>query len=100
MMAIDARAEVFNGVVEVEDFEEVETDDGVELCEDVVIGIEGGEVIACGVSVAGIKADAEEGWRIEEIEDVAELLEVPTESGSLSGGVFEEECDIGPEVVV
>lgn len=92
-VAIDAAAEGFFRVVEVQGAELLEADGAVELAEGVAVVAGGVEAVSGGEDVAGVDADAEAVGIADGVENLGEVLEAVTERGALAGGGFEEGLD-------
>ncbi len=100
LVAVDAGGEGFFGVVEVPDFDVFEADDLVELLEDGVGGVGGGDVVTGGEDVAGVDADGDAVIVFDGLAHFGEVFEGAAEAGTLAGGGFEADGDLSVFLLV
>lgn len=100
-VTIDTAAAWRFGVVEVDDFHQVEPDEFVEFVEDGLGAAGGSQVIPCGEHVRGVETDGQTIRFFDTKEDVAQVLKLIAERRALAGGDFEagEGLEAGQVVV-
>ena len=89
-MAVAARGEGAERVVEVDGGEEVEAEEVVELGQEVVVAGRLVERVAGGEGVAGVEADRHPFGARQAAADGRQLLEPVAEAGALAGGVLQQ----------
>src|SRR5262249_1500037 len=91
VVAVDARAQLFLRIVQMERREALDADELVEFLEHRRVALLGAEIVAGGERVLGVEADAEPFALLGRVDDVADLLEAVAETASLSGGDLERD---------
>jgi len=95
LMAVELGTECGLGIVAVPDLDGVEADGCANLLHGVGIASLGDDVVSGDVDVAGVEADGDGGVGAEAFHQLGDLLQLATEGELRSGGVLDEDVEVG-----
>lgn len=91
LMPIDTTAEGLLRVIEMKQLEALESNDSLELVENVDIAGRRDDVVARRNHMTGVETDTQPGRVIDAVDDRPEVLETVTEDRALTGGLLQQE---------
>ena len=93
MVAVETAGQLAFGIVQMNAAEIAESDDPVEFVHGGFIAFRGFDVVAGGEGVAGVDADADSAFVVDQFDDPGKMLKAVAEVAALTSCVFDDGCD-------